>query len=88
MLGISILTVAYFRGNSLSPILFCAALIPISKLLNYTGYGYKIYNNTINHIFYVDDLKLFAKNDKRLQDLLNILKKFSDDTRIEFGLDK
>ena len=34
------------------------------------------------------DLKLFAKNDQQFQDLLNIAKQFSDDIRMEFGLDK
>ena len=55
-----------FQGDSLSPILFCVTLIPLSKLLNNTGYGYKIYDNIINHLFYMDDLKLFAKNDQQL----------------------
>ena len=77
-----------FQGDSLSPILFCVTLIPLSKLHNNAGYGYKIYNNTINHLFYTDGLKLFAKNDQQLQDLLNIVKQFSDDIRMEFGPDK
>ena len=55
-----------FQGDSLSPILFCVTLIPLSKLLNNTGYGYKIYDDIINHLFYMDDLKLFAKNDEQL----------------------
>ena len=44
------------------------------------------YDNIINHIFYMDDLKLFAKNDQQLQGLLNIVKQFSDDIQMEFGL--
>ena len=36
----------------------------------------------------MDDLKLFAKNDQQLQGLLNIVKQFSDNIRMEFGLDK
>ena len=40
-----------FQGDSLSPILFCIILIPLSKLLNNTGYGYKIYDNTISLVF-------------------------------------
>ena len=77
------------QGDSLSPILFCVTLIPLSKLLNNTGYGYKIYDNTKkpsrymitqkNHLVYMVDLKLFAKNDQQLQGLLNIVKQFSND---------
>ena len=55
-----------FQEDSLSPIFFCVTLIPLTKLLNNTGYGYKIYDNIINHLFYMDDLKLFAKNDQQL----------------------
>ena len=36
----------------------------------------------------MDNLKLFAKNDQQLQGLLNIVKQFSYDIRMEFGLDK
>ena len=50
------------QGDSLSPVLFCATLIPLSKILNNTGYGYNIYVTRINHLSYMDDLKLFAKN--------------------------
>ena len=77
-----------FQGDSLSPILFCVTLIPLSKLLHNTGYGYKIHDNTIDHLFYMKDLKLFAKNDQQLQGLLNIVKQSSNDIRMEFGLDK
>ena len=42
----------------------------------------------MNHLFYTDDLKLFAKNDQQLQGLLNIVKQFSDDIQMKFGLDK
>ena len=36
----------------------------------------------------MDNLKLFAKNDQQLQGLLNIVKQFSYDIQMEFGLDK
>ena len=36
----------------------------------------------------MDDLKLFAKNDKELEGLLTIVKQFSDYICMEFGLDK
>ena len=36
----------------------------------------------------MDDLKLYAKNDKELESLLSTVKQFSDDIGMEFGLDK
>ena len=36
----------------------------------------------------MDDLKDFAKTDQHFQDLLNIVKQFSNDIRMELGLDK
>ena len=53
----------------------------------------------INHLFYMDDFKLFAKDDNDLEGLLHTVKTdlegllqtvktFSNDTRISFGLDK
>lgn len=77
-----------FQGDSLSPLLFCMALMPLSKLLNQTGYGYKIFDRRINHLFYMDDLKLYASNDNELEGLLKTVKAFSDDIGMEFGLSK
>ena len=36
-----------FQGDSLSPLLFCLALVPLSYELNNTGYGYNIYGEKI-----------------------------------------
>ena len=36
----------------------------------------------------MDDLKLYGKNDRELDELLCTVKKFSDDIGMEFGLDK
>ena len=40
-----------FQGDSLSPILFCLSLIPLSKMLNDCHYGYNIFNESVNHLF-------------------------------------
>ena len=77
-----------FQGDSLSPLLFCISLIPLSTELNKTGYGYKIKEQKINHLFYMDDLKLYGKNDNELEGSLKTVKKLSDDIGMEFGLDK
>ena len=36
----------------------------------------------------MDDLKTFAKNDNQQTGLLTVVETFSDDIRMEFGLDK
>ena len=77
-----------FQGDSLSPLLFCMSLIPLSNELNNSNAGYQIYDRVINHLFYMDDLKLFAKNDQQLEGLLSTVKAFSDDICMDFGLDK
>ena len=77
-----------FQGDSLSPLLFCIALAPLSSLLNRSKYGYKTGNTTINHLFYMDDLKTYAKNDHEQENILTIVKGFSDDIKMEFGLEK
>ena len=77
-----------FQGNSLSPLLFCLSLITLANELNNTKYGYEIYEKAINHLFYMDELKLYAKNDKEREGLLSTVKQFSDDIGMEFGLDK
>ena len=74
-----------FQGDSLSPLLFCILLIPLSLEFNSSGYGYKIGTECITHLFYMDDLKLYTKDDSKLEGYLRIVKGFSDDIGMEFG---
>ena len=77
-----------FQWYSISPLLFCLSLIPLTNKFNKTKYGYEIYEETINHLFHIDDLNLYAKNCKELEGLFFTVKPFSDDIGIELGLDK
>jgi len=77
-----------FQGDSLSPLLFCLCMAPLSRMLNDTGHGYEIQGQKVTHLFYMDDLKTFAKNDNQQESLLQTVKKFSDDVNMQFGLDK
>ena len=50
-----------FQGDSLSPLLFIMSLSPLSWELQKTGCGYQLDEQTkINHLLYVDDLKLYG----------------------------
>ena len=79
-----------FQGDSFSPLLLCLALVPLTSELATSGYGYKISNTSapISNLFYMDDLKLYSKNHQEQVGELKIMKQFSDDIGMEFGLEK
>ena len=77
-----------FQCDSLSPLLFCMSLATLSNLLNATEFGYDRTKERVNHLLYMDDLKLYSKNDKELEGLLNTVKIVSDEIEMQFGLDK
>ena len=64
------------------------ALILLSNELNNTEYGYTIFNSKVNHLFYMDDLKLFARNDNELEGLLATAKEFRNDIGMTFDLER
>ena len=79
-----------FQGDSLSPLLFVLALIPLSLILRKVKAGYECSKGSpvINHLLYMDDLKLFGKTERHLETLLSIVEIFSQDIRMEFGISK
>ena len=42
----------------------------------------------INHLHFMDDLKLFAKNEKEIDSLVQTVRIFSDNIGTKFGLEK
>lgn len=78
-----------FQGDSLSPILFCMALNPLSEVLHKTGKEYQLGSGKkINHLLYMDDLKLYTKKEEDLTTLVNTVKIYSDDISMQFGFEK
>ena len=61
-----------FQGGSCSPLLFVIALLPLTHILRGTGMGYQLAKNgaKVNHLFFMDDLKLYEKNDKKIDSLI------------------
>ena len=57
-----------FQGDSLSPLLYVIAMIPMTKILRQTGLGYQTSKSAakISHILYMDDLKLYGKSSNEL----------------------
>ena len=82
-----------YQGDSLSPLWFCLALNPLSYLLNKTNYGFAIHSGNqevqrLNHLLYMDDIKLYAATNNQLQELLRLTHTFSRDIKMVFGIEK
>ena len=72
-----------FQGDTLSPLLFCLALNPISFGLNRLPLGYRVSCRdaelTINHSWYMDDIKLYGKPTKDVTTLVPTVCGVGDD---------
>ncbi|KAI5744236.1 hypothetical protein M8J76_000423 [Diaphorina citri] len=80
-----------FQGDGWSPMWFCLSLNPLSNILNNTNKGYKLQTSSmfnISHLLYVDDLKIYARNNDELQSLLETTAIFSSDINMQFGIEK
>ena len=79
-----------FQGDSFSPLLFIMAMIPLTIILKGSEHGFRFKNQrqNVNHLFFMDDLKVYGKDEKELENLLKIVKIYSDDIKMRFGLDK
>ena len=66
-----------FQGDSLSPLLFLMTLVPLTLTLRRMRAGYCLKNSTrINHLLYMDDLKMYGKNRSELESMMNTVRIF------------
>jgi len=79
-----------FQEDSLSPLLFCIALIPLKNELQSTDCGYQVHGteSRISHLLYMDDLKLLGRNESDLKTEIKILQTISKIINMNFGLEK
>ena len=79
-----------FQGDSLSPLLFVIAMIPLNLVLRKMKIGYQCSSNKeqINHLMFMDDIKLFAKDESGLDALIQTVRVVSTDIGMKFGLEK
>ena len=79
-----------FQGDSLSPLVFVLALIPLSLILRKAKAAYEFSESKekINHLLFMDDLKLYSRSEKGLDSLVQTVRVFSEDTGMEFGIEK
>ena len=82
--------IGVFQGDALSPLLFIIAMMPFDHILRKCTTGYKVSRSQekINHLMYMDDIKLFAKKEKELETLIHTVRIYSQDMGMEFGIEK
>ena len=66
-----------FQGDSLSPLLFCICLIPLTEQLNRlnTGYDEHLTKTKISH-FHMDHLKVIVKSEEDLRKQVQTVQNF------------
>ena len=79
-----------FQGDSLSPLVFVLALIPLSLILRKAKAAYEFSESKekINHLLFMDDLKLYSRSEKGFGPLVQTVRVFSEDIGMEFGIEK
>ena len=79
-----------FQDDSLSPLLFVLAMIPMSLVLRKIKMSYSLgkKQESVNHLLFMDDLKLYAKSEDQIDSLIHSVLIFTDDIKMEFGLSK
>ena len=79
-----------FQGDSLSPLVFVLALIPLSLILRKAKVAYEFSGSKvkISNLLFMDDLKLHSPNEKELDSLVQAICIFSKDIGMEFGIEK
>ena len=78
------------EGVTFFQLLFVTLMIPLSMILREMEFGYQQEKHSIkiNHLLFMDDLKLYEKNERELSSLINIVHIFSQDMGMIFGMAK
>ena len=78
-----------FQGDSLSPLLFVVTMIPLTLILRKCEASYQYTNSTkLNHLLFMDDLKLYARNENQLDSPVQTVRIISKDIGMKFGIKK
>ena len=79
-----------FQGAALSLLIFTIAMMLLNLILRKGTARYKLSRSQekINHLMYMNDVKLFAKNEKEIETLIHAVKIYNKGIGIEFGIEK
>ncbi|XP_063592543.1 uncharacterized protein LOC134769733 [Penaeus indicus] len=78
-----------FQGDSLSPLLFVICMILLTDILRKVPTGYTLKCGLkLNHLLFMDDLKIYGKNEREINGLVSTVEIFSNNIGMEFGAKK
>ena len=78
-----------FQGDSLSPLLFMICMILLTHVLGKAKARYTLgRGEKINHLLFMDNLKLYGKSENEIKGLVSTVQVFSQDIVMEFGIKK
>ena len=79
-----------FQGDSISPLVFVLSMAPLPLILKKLNACYKCRKKEykLNHLLFMDDLKLHAKSEEQRNTLVRTVHVFSTDIGMEFGIKK
>ena len=79
-----------FQGDSLSPMLFVLSMVPLSLILRNLNASYECGKKEykLNHLLFMDDLKVFSESEEQIDTLVRTVHAFSTDIEMEFGMKK
>ena len=74
----------------MSPLLFVVCLLPLKHVLRDAALRYHFASNgqKVNHLLFMDGLKLYASNEKSFESLIQTVRVFSNDIKMELGVEK
>ena len=83
-LGLVDIRLGIFQGNSLfppppPPLIFAVCMVPLTKILQDAKAGYTLGDVKINHLFFMDDLKVYSKDKAEIKSLVLTVQLISQD---------
>ena len=79
-----------FQEDALSPLLFVISIIPLTSILRKAAPGYEFSSKKVkmNHLIYMDNLKIYGKTQKDLESLIQTVRIYCSGIEMEFEIEK